>query len=254
MRWLLLCVFCRVWRRHKKVETLKETPLRCRHNTSKVCLIISNSHQHQSQSPSLLTSSLLLSLSPHRDHHHHRQEDLLASIKVSSNPFSTTPQGPTLPYTPIISALKARSFCPIQTGKFALLSAKILTKTRKLDAYSTSIKASLTCKKLSDVHREMDWYHHAYGGTGRTWVERNIWEEEALWVCIIPFLILRNMTARGAVVAVRTAVVVTIRCHVMNIFSRPRALVSYLHLIIHLPPVISIPLVNSHNPSHQFVL
>jgi hypothetical protein len=167
---------------------------------------------------------------------------------MSVNPFSTTPQGPTPPNTPIISALKARSICPIQTGKFALLPAKILTKILKLDTYSTSIKASLTCKKLSDIHREMDWCHHAYSGTGWMWVERDSWEEKALWVCIIPFLILSKMTAREAVVAVRTAVVVTSRCHVMNIFSRLRT------LVIHIPPIVSIPLANSHNPSHQFVL
>jgi hypothetical protein len=175
VRSLLLRVFCRVWTRHKKVETPNETPLRPRHNRSKLYLIISNSHQHQSQSPSHLTSSsllpspsLLLSPSPRR--HRHRQEDLLTSIKMSVNPFSTTPQGPTPPNTPIISALKARSICPIQTGKFALLPAKILTKILKLDTYSTSIKASLTCKKLSDIHREMDWCHHAYSGTGWMWI------------------------------------------------------------------------------------
>jgi hypothetical protein len=85
---------------------------------------------------------------------------------MSTNPFSTTPQGLTPPNTPIISTKKARTIYPIQTSKFALLPAEILTKILKPDTHSASIKASFMCRKLFNVRREMYWCHHTYGGTG----------------------------------------------------------------------------------------
>jgi hypothetical protein len=130
-------------------------------------------------------------------------------------PAYSTHGGPTPPNTPIVTAMAAPIVRSRQTSKFALLPAEILTKILKMDTHSTSISASLTCKKLHVVHGAMKWHRHAYGGTNWYWVQRDIWEEKALWVSLFSFAISR-IPARQTVVAVAS------RCHVCKPLSRSR--------------------------------
>lgn len=102
------------------------------------------------------------------------QNHLTSTSKMPAIPAYSTYGGPTPPNTPIVTAMAGPIVCLRQTSKFALLSAEILTKILKMDTHSTSISASLTCKKLHVVNGAMKWHRHAYGGTNWYWVQRDI--------------------------------------------------------------------------------